>query len=221
MYSEAIKVLHERNRFQVYAPNCNLLDDGVAFRVDDPRDATATSRQLRSGRSVGMIKYEGLIYRQIFYRLRYVEFRIDLFSRTATQCDWAVFHGVMQIRRSIRSICKNITDASSPELSIIRPGQTNWTMVIHAPGKLGLNSFALSLKPLFIQEILELIHKGTLKVELRGTFPRTWKTMFKEMMCDNFSASAVEELDEVAIDPGDLDQKIALHEWGTLHPSMV
>jgi hypothetical protein len=207
VYAEAIKVLHERNRFLVFGAECDLLKYGVAFRVDDPRDAATTSRQLRSGRSVGMVNFGGLIYKPVFYRLRYVEFHVDLFSRKES-CDWSVLWGVFNVRLAVFSMCKNITDASSPELSVLRPQKTDWTLVIHAPGKLGLRSFALSLKPLFIPEILELVHSGKLKVELRGTFPPTWKEMFKEMMCKNFSTANVEELDDVAVDPSDLEEQL-------------
>ena len=59
----------------------SLCEDGVQIREDDPKTKCTTSRTLRSGRAVDMVKYYGLIYRYMLHRLRNVEYLVEIFSR--------------------------------------------------------------------------------------------------------------------------------------------
>ena len=78
MYDEAAKILYDEN---VCFAGWSRWSSGVFFRVDDEKTKATTSRSLRSGRAVDMVKHRGLIYEKMLYRLRHVEFHIDIFDR--------------------------------------------------------------------------------------------------------------------------------------------
>jgi hypothetical protein len=204
VYNEAIKILYDENKFQVYYSRCHIQEPGVFYRVDDPRAAFATSRQLRNGRSVDMVNHKGLIYKEVFYRLRNVEFHVDLFDRT-NMCDHMTLAWIGTFRRMLDTLYETITDCSSAELSALRSTCRNWSILIHSVGQLGHTTMYTALEPILAPEVLEAVRNGKLKVELEGNFPQDWESIFSDMMGPGFSADDVNVIDDAGLDPMDLD----------------
>jgi hypothetical protein len=69
-------IIKLRNADQRVFPGLPWEYEGVAFRRDDAKSKNTTSRTLRSGRAVDMVKYRGLIYEKMFRKLRHVELRV-------------------------------------------------------------------------------------------------------------------------------------------------
>jgi hypothetical protein len=172
--------------------------------VDDPRDASITSRQLRNGRSVDMISHKGLIYREVFYRLRNVELHVDLFDR-AEMCDHMTLFWTGQFRSILESLYKTITDSSSKKLKSLRTTDRNWSVVIHSVGLLGLGTMYNMLRPILSPAIAKAVGTGKLQMILVGNFSASWETIFSDMIGPGFSADGVNVIEEDDLDPVDLD----------------
>lgn len=208
MYHEAVKILYTENKFAVHFSRFQQYQPGVYFRVDDPRDASATSRQLRNGRSVSMVNHSGLVYEEIFYRLRHVELRVDLFDKTK-MCDYMATLNVHTYQRLLAALCRTVTESLMMELSILRPRNLQWSLVIQSLGKIGYRTMHNSIKPILGAVIQKAVQDGKLKMILEGNFPINWESMFSHMMGINFSADMVKVVDTAGMDPADLEARLA------------
>lgn len=154
-----------------------------------------------------MVRHTGLIYKDIFYRLRFVEFYVGLFD-TDTNCEFMTFSYIQQYRDNLQILVANITDGELPQMLPFKPYTTKWTLVIDSPDKIGPGALAKAIEPLLNAGLLELIRKGKVSVEFRGNFPLTWKEIFGDMMGPYVSSGKVKEFDPTGLDPKDLEARL-------------
>jgi hypothetical protein len=207
VYHEAVKILYSENKFAVHFSKFQQYQPGAHFRVDDPRDAFATSRQLRNGRCVTMVNHSGLIYEEIFYRLRRVELRVDLFDAT-NMCKYMTTFNVECYQQLLEALCRTVKGSLSMELSFLRPRNLQWSLVVQSSGKMGYRTMHNSIKPILTAVIHSVVQDGKLKMTLDGNFPINWETMFSGMMGVNFSADKVKVVDTAGMDPPDLEARL-------------
>lgn len=182
VYNDAVKILYDENEFLVGFSRFESELPGVIFRRDDPRDANVTSRQLRNGRSVGMVNHTGLIYRSAFYHLRNVELHLDITdARSIIHSDIPYFSNC-RFQGVLETLYKTITDASSKELSAIQATNRNWSLVFHSLGDVRFEALKMIVKPLHRSNIVKAVQKGNLKMVLKGDFPRNWDIIFREFV---------------------------------------
>lgn len=204
VYNEAVKILYDENMFMVSYSRYQLNEPGLYYRVDDARNASVTSRQLRNGRSVDMISHKGLIYKDIFNRLRNVEFHVDLIDKTH-MCDHMTMFWVTHFQTVLQSLYNTLSDCSSKNLGTISATNRKWTLVIHSVGLIGWYTLKFILQPLLLKAVAKAVHKGKLQmVFLKGKFPRNWDVLFREINGSHLSADQVHVVDNPDLDPQDL-----------------
>lgn len=204
MYNEAVAVLYGQNKFIVLFCMSLSYEPGVFYRVDDPRTALTTSRHLRNGRSIDMVTHKGLIYKDIFSRLRKVEFHVDIFDRTR-MCDHATIMAIHISRGILAKLVDTIRECSSSDMDALRTPNTNWHLVLHSTGIIGYGTLLNTIQPLLNSVIIETVRQGLLKVYLEGMFPRNWESICNELMGPHFSAEDVYVFDDAGLDPAELN----------------
>ena len=181
---------------------------GVFYRVDDPRTASSTVRQLRSGRPVDMAVHRGLIYKDTFFHLREVELHVEIFDKTKV-AGHSIVWSIENTRRVLLSLVYTIMDCSSPDMSAVRPPNTNWSIVLNSLGKIGHGCLRNAVQPLLTSVIVEAVRQGSLEIYLRGQFPRKWESIFKRLMGPKFFAGDVALIeDESGLDPAGLADQL-------------
>ena len=170
---------------------------GIDWRVDEERTTRTTTRILRSGRAVGMIKYRGFIYPKIFRNLKNVEFHVEVFSRTS-YCDHATASLGAQLRNHLCCLWEVLIDTRRGDYDL---RGKDWQVVIHCPGELdglhGSRFLAEMLNPIIVVSPLQdLVKGGNIALKLKGKFGKGWQDTFKDFMdCRGFSTTELEEVE--------------------------
>lgn len=151
-----------------------------------------------------MVNHRGLIYKDVFYRLRNIEFHIDLLDRTHL-CDHLTIHYIHDFQCLLGTLYKTIAEYSSAELKGLQTTDGNRSLIFRSRGMLGHGTLRNSIKPILAPAILEAVRDGKLKVILEGAFPVNWESIFTQMMGPMFSAKEITVIDNPALDPKDLD----------------
>lgn len=128
IFDESVKILYDENKFLVgfnsmsstyqdiyhkevsNSPIGGVINGVFFFRIDEATKASGT-RSLRSGRTIDMIKYHGLIYEKIFCQLRHVELRVSRLLRIVcilkgwiTLSHYIMLHQIMSLCNPAREI---------------------------------------------------------------------------------------------------------------------
>lgn len=199
LYHEAVKILYDENAFLVGYSRFETELPGVLYRKDDPRDADATSRQLRNGRSVDMVNHTGLIYPSVFYRLRKVEFHVDVLDMNHPINAYNYLLGV-QFHSVLAVLYNTISQSSSEEMSAVRATNRDWTIVIHSLGEVGHGDMKKMLKPILWGDITKGVRQGDLQMKLRGSFPKGWESIFRELVGPGLSVKEMDLAEEISDD---------------------
>lgn len=200
VYNEAVKILYDENEFLVGYSRFETELPGVLFRKDDPRNAFATSRQLRNGRSVDMVNHTGLIYRSIFYRLRNVELHLDILDMRHPMGSYMNPFLNGRFQSIMETLYKTICDSSSKELSAVQASNKNWSLVVHSLARIRYNALKKMLKPILRADIAEAVQQGNLQIVLSGDFPRNWEILFHDFIGPGLSAEEVDAAEETGDD---------------------
>ena len=171
---------------------------GIAFRKDEERTKNITSKSLRSGRAVDMIKFTGLIYPEVFERLRHVEFHIDTFDRTL-YCEHLSARLAMKTQGQLWSLFSALyTRIHTPKQKIAHGG--DWKVVVHTGGPMGAQLMLRVLEPLLIDPFCQAVILGKISFHLEGKFPENWKNIFCHFRGKNFITKKVEAIDTKSAD---------------------
>jgi len=192
IYDEAAAILYNENKCEAYYQNWDL--KGIRIRKEDPKTKSITSRNLRSGRSVDMVKHTGGIPEECLHRLRHVHVRIMLPSRE-NMCIHMAASTVANIALSLEVffevLLRRLTKAK---------GNTHgrhWVITITNRQNSQLNNSLIktAIRPLLTYEVCNLLKAGLLTMEVEGEMPKNWlrifwkqrglKTFFKDKVPDS------------------------------------
>lgn len=155
---------------------------------------------LRNGQSID-ISHTGLIYKDIFYRLRNVEFHIDVFEKGALD-EAGLFRHIGELSRVIQKLPETIGEYAPGGLGDLRGEGGKLTLVIHPTGFLGPRTMEKALLPLFVLPIIRAIRNGELKVVLKGPFPSHWVHSFVQQIgTTNVTVEEFAMFDARSLDP--------------------
>jgi len=175
---------------------------GVAFRVDEEKSKSTTSRTLRSGRAVDMIKYKGIIYKEVFERLQNVEFKVNVLP-CGGYCDYHALRLGLLLRENLLSLYQICSDR---QVSTYAQGTLGkkWEIIITGMGDKGNGRrfLELILDPLINEKIYNTIKCGDMSMTVRGSWGKNWQNIFRKFRkLSGFSAENVVEVEVGRIIP--------------------
>lgn len=175
---------------------------GIAFRVDDPKTQDSTSRSLRNGREIDMIKYRGLIYEKVALRLRNIEFRVTLFDRGRMCAHLAVFY-TKRMHLALQASYWLLLDLwvqNDREKDKVHRNKS-WVIKVLGTGTMSLVTLRNSLRPLVKQTVVDLLGGDDLKMKLQGRYPKGWEAVFHRCVGQKgFDAAGIDEDGELVPD---------------------
>lgn len=146
---------------------------GVALRIDDPKTKNMmTSRSLRSGRAVDMVKHKGLIYEHVLQRVRHFEFEVNLFDRSR-MCNHITLRLAKNLQQRVLQLSEFINARMKKE--DIQHG-SDWKIVIKSSGKLGYRIMRKILAPIVSKAVAKGVKDKKVSMILDGKFPKGWDT---------------------------------------------
>lgn len=191
--------MYNENKFEI---SISPYYAGISFRKDDMKSTGVTSRALRSGRDVDMLKYTGLIYEHVALRLQNVHIQIRLFDR-AVVCTHAAINRSLNMYTRLKNFypfLKKRYVEHSRDMKDMKPlGKgPGWTMSIISPSeKCGMTepSLTSSLHPLLSSsKFFEMIRDGSLQLKVKGKFTSSWTHTFRKARAyRNFNSEDVVE----------------------------
>jgi hypothetical protein len=201
VYNEAAKILYDENKclagFSSYF-------SGVAFRIDEPKTKNITSKSLRSGQTVDMVKYKGLIYEKTFQRLRHVEFHVDTFNRTS----YCKHLSLLLARRTQTHLWELYVLLRRRMQMPKQEHGRDWTVVIHSSSPMGSRLMHRVFEPLLTPTFARAVTLGKMSLQLEGKFPETWKKVFRHHKGECFITDKVEAVDTTSADLSSVDLEL-------------
>ncbi|KAH8599388.1 hypothetical protein B0O99DRAFT_389738 [Bisporella sp. PMI_857] len=191
IHNEASKIMYDENKCIAFYSVSNA---GVAFRIDEQKTKSATSRTLRSGRAVGMMKYKGLIYPHIFGKLRQVEFHVDIPSRVG-YCDHMVIYMAKSLRSNLESL-EDICRDMHKNTYDVRDHYKKWKIVVHSDGgSHGTHILGSMLEAIRCAPIPFLVKCEKITLTLDGKFPKNWQKLFYKFK--GFTGFVTKDVEEI------------------------
>ena len=194
VFDEAANILYSENRCEAV---WSWYYQGVAFRIDQEKSKSTTSRTLRSGRAVDMLKYKGIIYEKVFMKLKNVELKVTVLP-CGGHCDYHDLRlGIIfqQNLESLYRICSNRQASTYAR----EPSGKNWELVISGTGNKGHGRrfLELILDPIIDGGLVfRVVKLGKMSMAVRGNWGTNWQNLFRKFRkLPGFSANKVVEVD--------------------------
>ncbi|KAG9243830.1 hypothetical protein BJ878DRAFT_102816 [Calycina marina] len=194
IFDEAAKILYDENYcIAVWSK----WFDGIAYRVDSPKTKFTTTRSLRSGKTVDMVKYNGIVYKKIFQKLKHVELRVDIDDRIG-YCDVHAMRMAAAMKSRLETLEKVLKERQRSNYAG-DPSAKHWNLVINSQGILGhtVNYLEFLLSPLLIDDSAPRTLKlGKISVTIKGNWTKNWFKVFEDLRkLSGFSADDIKDVE--------------------------